>query len=824
MSSGQCETMEDAPRACQFLVEDSNEAQHARELLVMEEEARIRRQNLMKRINFEHCVQQKERQALIEKISNDIRNVEKRVQSEIFCVQLDIRNLEARTEIIDDNTVNRTAHLQQCHDNQVDRLKEYMARLETKRADIAFRRPEVIKELNELENPKTTDSEVEIGKLEDQLKRARNQARQVRRFCFDEEENLKMDVRNIVNMDDIENMEEDLRHLQQDARNLRYNEDEELASINYDLLHLKRKIQAVQGEGIEDEEEKLHKDIASMNTDLEDEEQTLANMKTERNDMKVHFTTKMTNKLQAQEKRIKVTRKDLDARMAKAMEMLKKADDEGKKIPGNLDNQIKEKKLQLEERKKIIDNRRNIIEQKFKNDVIALEGNQGDQLNQLKERLVDLNKQEKQMEKRFEKTKDQIEKSIDTVTNGIPDILDAIDKVDKQFLDELSNRHGDLGKTEMINKMVKQTNLSGVNQIGAEVENLDGLLAKRKQDDNRDIARMEDELQEMLNKHRAVQTDFEFIDRKVRIATRDLRNDTNHCKYKMRCLRAIIRDQNTVLANLDGSTARTEHEMEEMIKRSAVAHEEEKVRLEKLLEDEHNSQVLGCNQLEEAIKHASGKHDIMIKNHRELRDGLIQKLSEKQKIIDTKFDLEQEINKMGKKIQDLDSKMSALADKHGITLQEVEKLHAQYKNSLEGKKAVQLFRVEQQKKLNGQVAHMETTLDSVNRGLEAVNHEAVIADTEEAEDLKRRLAGLQHRNNLLTFKLRQLGKHKDQNTNLITYLQSSEHTPSLQLIKLQGLHSSLKGELGTLRHELKKARENFQDNSEVSSNSTHGNI
>ncbi len=815
--------MEEAPKACKFQLEDSNEAQHARELLVMEEEARIRRQNLMKRINFEHCVQQKERQDLIEKIENDIRNLQKRLQSEIFSFQLDIRTLESRTEIIDDNTVNRTAHLQQCHDNQVDRLQEYMARLETKRADIAFRRPEVMKELNQLENPKISDTEKEISKMEDQLKKARNQARQVRRFVFDEEENLKMDLRNIVSMDNIDNMENDLRNVQRDARNLTYDEDEVLATINYDILHLKRKIQAVKGEGIEDEEEKLHKDMASMKTDLEDEEITLANLKNEKVEMKTNFKTKFVNKITAQEKRIKATREDLKMRMAKAIEMLKKAEVEEKKIPGKLENDIKEKKIQYQERGKIIENRRNNMEHKFKNDMVALEGNQGDQLNQLKDKLADLKNREKMMEDRFENTKEQIEKSIDTVTNGIPDILDAIDKVDKQFLDVLSNRHGDLGKAEMVNKMVKQTNLRGVNQICAEVENLDNLFSKRKLDDGREIARMEDELQAMLNKHRAVQTDFEFIDRKVRIATRDLRNDTNHCKYKMRCLRAIIRDQNTVLANLDGSTARIEHETLDMIKRAAKAHVEEKVRLEKLIEEEQNSQTIGCHQLEESIKHASGKHDIMIKNHNELRDGLIQKLAEKQKVIDTKFDLEQQINILGNRIKDLDGKMNAMTDKHGITMQDIENLHKQKINLLEGKKGIQLFRVEQQKKLNGQVGNMETTLNSLNRGLEAVNHEAVLADTEEVEDLKRRLATLQHRNNLYTYKLRQLGKHKDQVINLMSHIKSPEDTPSLQLIKLQGLHEGLKGELQSLCRDLKKAKDdkvNSDNNSEVSLTST----
>ncbi len=798
--------MEEAPEACKFQVEDSNEAQHARELLVMEEEARIRRRNLMKRINFEHCVQQKERQDLIEKIDQDIRELERRLQNEAYHLELELRSIEARTEVLEENTVNRTAHLQQCHDNQVDRLKEYMGRLETKLDDIASRQPEVEKELKELQSPPKTETEVALKEMEDQLKVVRNRGRDVRRQVFDEEQTLKMDFDGLINEDDIDDIENDLRSTQADARNLRHEEEEELASINYDIHLIKKKIEKVHAEGVDDLEDKLHKDIAGMNTDLEEEEKTLSNLKSESKDMKTHFNNKFAANLTAQNNRITGTRKDLQKRMDIVVGRLKDADEEKKKIPDALDHQVKQKKANLADRMKRLQEREANLETKYKNDLVTLQGNQGEQLDQMKDRLVALGTQEKQMIDRHEKLKDQLEQNIDNKTNSIPDLLNTIDKVDKQFLDVISNKHGDLGKTEMIHKMVKLTNESGVTQICTELDNMDQLVAKSKQDYDNDIARKEEELQEMLNKHRVVRTDFDFIDRKVRIATRDLRNDTNHTKYKMRCLRAIIRDQNTVLANLDGTTARTEHEMEEMIKRAANAHVEEKERLQNLLGDERNSQFLACDQLKEAIEHASGKHDDMVKSHRELRDGLIKKLSEKQKIIDTKFDLEQVINKMGTKIKDLDNKMNAMADKHGVTMADMEKLHAQYKNNLSGRKAVQLFRVEQQKKLNTQVSHMENMLDSVNRGLEAVNHEAVMADTEEAEDLKRRLASLTHQNNMLIFKVRQLGKNKDQLTNLLGQLATQEDTPAATLLKLQSLHTSLQNDLSGIRHDLQKAK------------------
>ncbi len=673
MDSVTVDTMEMLSKAASVACDDAGEAQHARDLLVMEEEARIRRQNLMKRINYEHCIQQKEREELRDKISRDIRRMELNTQNELYRAEFEVSHVETRVDMLEENTPYRTAHIQKCHDNQVGRLMEYRARLEAKIADIHSLIPAVEEELERLENPRPSQNEKLANELDTILKNLTRQSSATLRRNFEEEDQLKEELDSLVNPDAIKDLENDLRKAQQESRSMHYQEEEVLSSLQHDLAMLRRQIDQIESDAMDDLEGKCMQEIAELEKSLETEQNNVKSLKEERVDLKAHFKQKFDHKFKTQSQNAAHFRDSLQMKLNKIVDKLNSTADAVKSNAAVLAAKKAEKSVAHNERLATLESRKARLDAQFKKEMKQFDDEQGKEIAKFKQRLALLTEVEEHTKSRFDQLKDQLEASIELKTDVIPSIMDAIEAEDKKYINEMSNRQGDLGKTEMTNQLFKQANKSGASQVSVELFNLDNQLEAAREGYEGEISKKEEELQDLLNRHRAVGTDYDLVDKKVRLATGTLNNEANQCKYKMRCLRAIIRDQNKVLAGMDGSAFSTERELQEVSLRSVKAHEEEKARLQKMFEDEENSHMLACIQLKEASDHASRKQREFLRNYEDQRSDLLQKLCEKQQVVESKANLSSEIKILGNKIDDLDRKLTILTSKHEAKVNDMRK-------------------------------------------------------------------------------------------------------------------------------------------------------
>ncbi len=827
--------MDSVPDPCkEFLKDGSNEIQHAKELLIMEEEARIRRRNLSKRINYEHCIQQKERYDLIKKIEHETSETERKQTHEIHKEELVISGIQARTEVLQECLANRKKDLTRCHDKEVERLNEYMGRLTEKLEEIKALEPETIKELEDLRNPQETESSKVVKELEEQLRAVRSNSRDLCRQMKDEKQEMQKEQENLLKDEDIIQLEDELKDAEQEAKRVREQQEDDIDDVEYEIDQLEKEADRLGEKSVEEVEDRLHGDITALEEELEEEQNTYDGLDNEGAELEDHFVRKFESKLRFQERKIEEDRAELGNKNEQVEKRMQELEEMKNELPGEYDNKGRLKREQLQGKFNQLKEIQNDTKERFANEMKKLQSEQSEQLDRLQDKLAQLEEKKSQVKETFDASKAQMEKQIQELTKEIPRLSDEIDKTDKNFVDSISDKQGDLGKTDIINQMLKQTNDNALNHFNTEIENLDALIENTKAENEAEIARKEEELQEVLNRHRKVGTDLEFIDKRVRAATRELKGETDHLKYKIQCLSAIIRDLNKTLANLDGSAAETEHELQEIMKRAGRSHEEEKERLEKLIEGEEKDQDFACDQLRDAINRATERHEEMLTNHKEQRNLLIDKLVEKKKLLDTKYNLDKEVDDLGTKIQDIDNKLENAIARHDVNVKQAENQHANQMKSLNRKKAAQLFRIDQQEKLDGKVSEMQKMLDSVNHGLEAINEETIAAEKEEEEELQSELGDIKKQNDKISKKIQSVeGKKEDLSTPIQNFkrdvgdkgvLDKEEGKPSIsqpigrgrrlsnssyskEIRKLQKLHENLQNELGPLRQKLKKLKE-----------------
>ncbi len=792
------------------------EDQHAKDLLVMEEEARIRRRNLMKRINYEHCVQQKERQELIRKIDDDIRDIERQKDEEVLRSELELKVIEAHVEVVNGIVANRTDHLRKCHDNQVIRLGMYRARLEGKIQDIKSLIPEVVAELRELENPQETENQKFLREMEKTLKQLRNKSREMHRNYLADQDKLKSDLDHLVKSQDLHDYSDQLRNEQVQGRNLAAKEEETINQINFAIAHYTKKMGQVESEEQQNVEAKQKEaEITALQKELEGEEKVLQGLKNETNNLRNHFKERFEYKMEAQQQRLKDGKDRLKQKRDDLQMKFDQIAEARKNIPKDYADAVEKLKRQLKEDKKLKEQRMKEIEIEHRENMANLKGNQGDRFARLRDKLKQLEEKEKVNKKKYEKDKEKMERKIDKASAMIPEVLDEIDRADKDFVDDLSKRQGALGKAEILIQMATTTNKNSFDQLCGEMDNLNSRLEQAKADTEAEIARKEDEVEKLLQQHRQVYTDINTIDKQVRLRTKDLQNEAEHARYKLRCLRAMIRDQNTTYATLDGCTFQEEQEMMEIVRRAQRAHDEERERIESLIDEEEAARNLSIEQLKDAINLATiRKHDLETL-HSENRQHLTERLNEKRRALDVKSDLQKQVDELGDKIKELENKMHVQIGKHESSTDKLKKLHENHLDGLHKKKAMQMQRVDQQKTVNSKVSQMQAMLDSVNRGLEAINIDAIAADTEETEDLQEKLGLLNQQNDNLVVKLREMGKLKEDITFTIKQINPEDEISAStdpeekgrkEMRLLHNMHTGLLTELNRLREDLKNMK------------------
>ncbi len=806
-----CEYIKMDPLDCLSDTED----QHAKDLLVMEEEARIRRRNLMKRINYEHCVQQKERQELIKKIDNDIRDIERKKDEEVLCSELELKVIEAHVEVVNGVTANRTDHLRKCHDNQVIRLGMYRARLEGKIQDIKSLIPEVVADLRVLENPEETENQKFLKEMEKKLKQLRNQSRDMHRAYLADQDKLKADLDHLVKSQDLQYYSDQLRNDQAQARNIAAKEEESLHQVNFVIAHYNKKLGQVESEEQQNVEAKLKEaEIAALEKELEGEEKVMQGLKQETKNLRDHFTERYEHKMEAQQQRLKDGKDRLKQKRDDLQLKFDQIAEARKNLPKDFADAVARLKRKLKEDLKLKDQRMKEIEIEHRENLASLKGNQGDRFSRLRDKLKQLEDKEKVNKKKFEKDREKLEQKIDKVSALIPEVLDAIDNADKDFVNVLSKSQGSLGKAEILNQMATQTNKNSFNQLCGEMDNLNSRLEQAKADTAAEIARKENEVEKLLQEHRQVYTDINTIDKQVRLRTKDLQNEAEHARYKLRCLRAMIRDQNTTYATLDGSTFQEEQDMMNIVRRAQQAHNEERERIESLIEEEEAARALSIEQLKEAVNLAIiRKHDLEAL-HSENRQVLTERLNEKRRALDVKTDLQRQVDELGAKIKELEEKMHVQMGKHESSTDKLRKVHENHMDGLQRKKAMQMQRVDQQKLVNNKVSQMQDMLDSVNRGLEAINIDAIAADTEETEDLQEKLSILNNQNDALVGRLREMSKLKEDMGFTLNQIAPAEDDVSehqqdqgrKEMRLLHNMHTGLLTEINQLRGELKNLK------------------
>ncbi len=805
---------------------DSTEIKHAKELLLMEEEARIRRRNLAKRISYEHCIQQREKGDIIKKLEKDTQEAEKEIAHEIHQLEMYIAGIKAQTEVLDDCLENRKKDLQRSHDNQVDRLKSYMEDLKTELDDVEGQDPEVDDQLGQLQNLEEAEGTKAVQDLEDQLRAVREESRKLCQQSREEQDRMRQEEDMLPKDDELINLEDELKETQHEARRLQELQDDDIDDIVYETNIIHKTMETIEGEDVDAMVDKLQEEVTALENELEEENATLEGLADEAAELGEHFAHKFETKIQLQNRRIEEERADLANRNDQVDRHTKEIEDAIKQLPSEYDKKARLKQEQLQGKVNKLKEIQGDMSDKFEDEIKKLEADQAEQLSKLQERLQILQEKETQMKENYDVMKSQIEKQINELTEEIPNLVDEIQKLDREFVDTMSEKQADLGKTDVINQMLTQSNDNALNHFQNEMENLDNLLEKTKSENASEIARKEEELQVILDKHRQVGTDLEFIDKKVKMATQPLRSETDHLKYKIQCLGTIMRDQNKILANLDGTAAETEHEIHEAMKRAAVAHEEEMDRLEKMIESEERDQEYACDQLKDAINRATERHEEMLNNHKEQRDVLIQKLTERQKDLDTKFDLDKQVNNLGLKIQELDNRLENALARHQVNVKQTQYEHTTHMETLQRKRGAQMFRIDQQQKLDSKVDEMQEMLSSVNRGLEAINAEALVVEQEEEEELKDELDKINRDNESLARKIMHLNSKKDElllpvevpteeRTTISTErgpsqsrsrrLSNSGYNKELQ--QLQKKHAKLQKELPLLRQRLKKLQE-----------------
>ncbi len=251
------------------MLANATEIKHAQNLLLMEEEAKIRRRKQAKRVSYEHCLQRKHKEDILKKLEEASRDAEIQVTHKIHQLEMCLAGIKAQIHVIEECLEKRKKDLQLCHDSQVNRFKSYLKGLQEEIGEVKGKELEADDLLEQLQSPRDATRVHTIRDLEDELKARKEESRaRCQHILREAQEQMRHNEESLPRDEDLINLEEELEKAEHESRRTQKQQHDDINEIIYEIDMIQKTTSSLKTKDTQAMEARLKDEVRVLNDEL----------------------------------------------------------------------------------------------------------------------------------------------------------------------------------------------------------------------------------------------------------------------------------------------------------------------------------------------------------------------------------------------------------------------------------------------------------------------------------------------------------------------------------------------------------------------------
>jgi hypothetical protein len=404
------------------------EAEHAKQLIVMEQEARIRHINLSRKIARDHYLVEKNMKETITKMEDRLKDQELDQSQRAQDLELEIIALTTRMRTLPECRTTRIEHFKSTFGNVVNRYNRRIGVVRQTLQEVRAKAPKVSDELNKLMEDRhvVTNSAKAVADLIKRLTRVREDVSGAIMTMLSERVQWSRDQRNGDHHEDkLSGMNEELKKVLDDKKEMMRSDERKLDDLAYVNDQLFKEMAQLTASDIDDEAATLRDEMVRLRSEIHGatgDDAGFILIVEEADEYREHLKPKLEERAAVQARCMDKERATMALKHEEVDRRLAELAEEEEALPWRLEEMEANSRRRCDEQEDELRARLSSSGRQLRMEVLKAQADEKEKVDKLEGELESLNERMKERQEAHQRVKTELEAQIRKLSDAIPSL------------------------------------------------------------------------------------------------------------------------------------------------------------------------------------------------------------------------------------------------------------------------------------------------------------------------------------------------------------------------------------------------------------------